>query len=387
MGKYNFDEVVERRGTGCYKWEGPKDEIPMWIADMDFAAPPAIVNALTYCVNRRNYGYFDIPEGWADSYVNWWERRHHFKMDAGKLIFTTGVVPAISTAVRKLTYPAEKVLVQTPCYNIFFNSIVNNGRYVVENQLKYNGLTYDVDWELLETQLSDPQVSLMILCNPHNPVGQIWDKETLARIGELCDKYSVTVFSDEIHCDLTAPGTEYVPFASVSETCARISVIGIAPTKTFSIPGIQTAAVYVEDKTLRHKMWRALNTDEVAEPNAFACAATIAAFNECEDWLEEAREYIWANKEYLVSELAKHCPQIKVYSEPATYLMWLDCSAITDNVSAFCGYLRKEHKLRLADGKAYGLGGENFIRWNVAAPRSILKEAIYRFLDGVEEYK
>lgn len=386
MRKYNFDEIVERRGTGCYKWEGPKDEIPMWIADMDFAVAPPIEAALTHCVNRRNFGYFDIPEEWSKAYVSWWERRHNFKMDEKKLIFTTGIVPAISTAVRKLTYPAEKVLVQTPCYNIFFNSIVNNGRYVVENKLKYNGLTYEIDWDLFEEQLSDPQVTMMILCNPHNPIGQIWDKETLARIGELCDKHHVIVFSDEIHCDLTAPGTEYVPFASASETCAKISVIGIAPTKAFSIPGIQTAAVYAEDELLHHKIWRGLNTDEVAEPNAFACAAAIAAFNESEDWLDEARDYIWANKEYLVTELAKHCPQVKVYSEPATYLMWLDCSEITEDTSAFCEYLRSEHLLRLAAGEAYGLGGKGFIRWNVAAPRAILKEAIYRFLDGVDEY-
>ena len=166
--------------------------------------------------------------------------------------------------------PAENVLVQTPTYNIFFNSIYNNGRNIVENKLLYDGERYRVDWGKLEEQLSDPQTTLMILCNPHNPIGKIWDKETLTRVGELCSKYDVTVLSDEIHCDLTAPGREYVPFASVNETCRNISVTCIAPTKTFNLAGLQTAAVYAENRVLHHKMWRRLNTDEVAEPNAFA---------------------------------------------------------------------------------------------------------------------
>ncbi len=386
MGKYNFDELVERRGSGCSKWSGPQDEIPMWIADMDFAAAPAIQAALQKCVDRRVFGYFDLPDEWADAYVNWWDRRHHFKMNRERLIFTTGIVPAISSAVRKLTYPAEKVLVQTPCYNIFFNSIYNNGRYIVENKLKYDGNDYTIDWELFEEQLADPQVTMMILCNPHNPVGRIWDRQTLARIGELCKQHHVIVFSDEIHCDLTAPGQEYIPFASVSDTCREISVTGIAPTKCFNIAGINTAAVYAENELLHHKMWRALNTDEVAEPNAFAVAATLAAFNESEDWLEELRAYIWDNKAWLTEKIKAECPQIRMHSEPATYLMWLDCSAFTKDTKSFCKFLRSEYKLRLAAGEAYGLGGAGFIRWNLAAPRERLEEAAERFIRAVRNY-
>ena len=211
------------------------------------------------------FGYSIIPSEWADSYVSWWKKRHNFTIDRDSLIFCTGVVPAISSLVRKLTTPAEKVLIQTPCYNIFFNSIINNGRFVLESPLDFDGENYKINFDRLEKDLSDPQVSLMILCNPQNPTGNIWKKEELARIGDLCKKYGVSVISDEIHCDITEPGFNYTPFASVSETCAQISVSCIAPTKCFNIAGINSAAVVVPNPYLRHKVWRALNTDEIAE--------------------------------------------------------------------------------------------------------------------------
>ena len=217
--KYNFDKIPNRRGTNSLKWDVDRKELPMWVADMDFETVPEVQEALVQRVAHGVYGYSVIPDEWADSYVNWWEKRHHFRMDPKKLIFTTGVIPALSSAVRKLTTPAENVLIQTPVYNNFFNSIRNNGRNVVENELLYDGKEYRVDWEKLEQQLADPQTTLMILCNPQNPAGNIWDCETLARIGALCKQYDVIVVSDEIHCDLTKPGTEYIPFASVDDTC------------------------------------------------------------------------------------------------------------------------------------------------------------------------
>ena len=205
--KYNFDKIPNRRGTNSLKWDVDRKELPMWVADMDFETVPEVQEALVQRVAHGVYGYSVIPDEWADSYVNWWEKRHHFRMDPKKLIFTTGVIPALSSAVRKLTTPAENVLIQTPVYNNFFNSIRNNGRNVVENELLYDGKEYRIDWEKLEQQLADPQTTLMILCNPQNPAGNIWDRETLARIGALCKQYDVIVVSDEIHCDLTKPGT------------------------------------------------------------------------------------------------------------------------------------------------------------------------------------
>lgn len=207
--KYNFDKIINRRETGSLKWDVSKNELPMWVADMDFETLPEIQEALVERVAHGVYGYSVIPDEWSQSYVDWWDKRHHFHMNPEKLIFTTGVIPALSSAVRKFTTPGENVLVQTPVYNHFFYVIRNNGRNIVENQLLYDGENYSIDWEKLEQQLSNPQTTMMILCNPHNPIGKIWDKETLAGIGRLCKKYDVVVVSDEIHCDLTAPGKDF----------------------------------------------------------------------------------------------------------------------------------------------------------------------------------
>lgn len=380
---YNFNKVPNRRETGSLKWDVKKHELPMWVADMDFETAPQIQEALVQRVAHGVFGYSILPEEWADSYVRWWERRHNFVMDPQKLIFTTGVVPAISSAVRKLTTPAENVLVQTPGYNIFFNSIRNNGRNIVENHLLYENDEYRMDWDALEQQLSDPQTSLMILCNPHNPIGKIWDKETLARIGELCSIYGVTVLSDEIHCDLTAPGKDYVPFSTVDKTCRNISVTCVAPTKAFNLAGIQTAAVYAENPILHHKMWRQLNTDEVAEPNVFAACAAVAAFTQGEEWLDELRTYIWENKAYVTSVIEEKIPQVHVVESDATYLLWLDCTSLTDDSDALCGFIREKTGLYLASGKEYGTNGNGFLRMNVATSRLLVEDGTQRLLEGI----
>ena len=267
---YDFDRMTDRRGSYSLKWDAALHELPMWVADMDFETAPEITEALKRRAERGIFGYTIVPDEWRTAITGWWERRHGFAMEKDWLMFCTGVVPSISSAVRKLTTAGENVLVQTPVYNIFFHSIRNNGRNVVENRLLYENESYRIDWRDLETKLKDPQTTMMILCNPHNPTGTIWTREELGRIGELCAANHVTVISDEIHCDLTEPGYQYIPFASVSKECAGNSVTCIAPTKAFNLAGLQTAAVVVPDETLRHKMDRALNTDEVAEPNAFA---------------------------------------------------------------------------------------------------------------------
>lgn len=380
--KYNFDKIPDRRETGSLKWNGRKNELPMWVADMDFETEPRIRETLAERVAHGVYGYSTIPKEWKQSYTEWWDRRHGWVMDPDKLIFSTGVIPAISSAVRRLTAPAENVLIQTPVYNIFFNCIYNNGRNIVENRLLYQDGAYRMDWEKLERQLSDPQTTLMILCNPHNPVGKIWDRETLARVGELCSTYGVTVLSDEIHCDLTSPGKDYLPFAAVNETCREISITCIAPTKTFNLAGIQTAAVYADDPFLHHKMWRQLNTDEVAEPNVFAVPAAIAAFTYGEEWLDQLREYIEANKQYVTEFLAKKVPQIHPVSSDATYLMWLDCRKLTPDSDKLCAFIRSHSGLWLTSGKEYGSNGEGFLRLNVATSRALVEDGMQRLCES-----
>ena len=383
---YDFDKLVDRRNTHSLKWDVKENELPMWVADMDFQTAPEIREAIQKRAAHGVFGYSIVPEEWYQAYVGWWEHRHGFSMEKDWLIFCTGVVPAISSMVRKLTTVGENVLIQTPVYNIFFNSIVNNGRNVAESPLQYDGNSYRMDFEDLEQKLSDPQTTLMILCNPHNPVGRIWSREELGQVGELCRKYHVTVISDEIHCDLTAPGQEYVPFASVSESCRNNSITCIAPTKAFNLAGLQTAAVIVPDPVLRHKVWRGLNTDEAAEPNSFAVEAAVAAFTEGEAWLDALREYIQENKNYAVDYLKKEALQIRPVSSQATYLMWLDCRNMQGCAAEFTQYLREHTGLYLSEGRQYGESGSSFVRMNVACSRSRLEDGLKHLAEGLALY-
>ncbi len=392
---FDFDTVIDRRNTNSLKWDVGEKELPMWVADMDFQTAPAIREAVARRAAHGIYGYSVIPDAWYTAYTGWWENRHGLRMEKDWLIFCTGVVPAISSIVRKLTTPAEKVLLQTPVYNIFFNCVENNGRQVIENRLPFDGKEYRMDLADLEEKLADPQTTLMLLCNPQNPVGKIWDRDTLAKIGELCKKHHVTVVSDEIHCDLTDPGCAYVPFASVSDTCREISITCMAPTKAFNIAGLQTAAVAVPDPVLRHKVWRGLNTDEVAEPNAFAIDAAVAAFTEGGPWLDELRAYIYENKKLVTEYVRKHIPQLLVVPSQATYLLWLQCRRDDLRKRQVAGAvgelplnpakdLRERTGLFLSEGGVYGGGSQNFLRMNIACPRKVLEEGLERLKAGME---
>ncbi len=385
--KYNFDRLTDRRGTGSLKWDVPERELPMWVADMDFETAPEIREALEKRVEHGIFGYCVVTGEWYDAYADWWSSRHHFAMEKDWLIFCTGVVPAISSTVRKLTTVGENVLVQTPVYNIFFNSIRNNGRNILESPLVYENGVYSIDFEDLEEKLANPQTTLMLLCNPHNPVGKIWDRETLARIGELCARHHVLVLSDEIHCDLTDPGYEYVPFASVSEICRDNSITCFAPTKAFNLAGLQTAAVMAPNPVIRHKLNRGLNTDEVAEPNAFAVEAAVAAFGKGGEWLEELREYLFENKQCVRRFLEAELPEIKVVPSCATYLLWLDCSAVAEDAGELAAFIRQDSGLYLTEGEEYGACGKAFIRLNAACPRQRLQEGLKRLKDSMTNYR
>ncbi len=384
--KYDFDTMTDRRGMGSLKWDVPERELPMWVADMDFETAPEIIEALKNRVEHAIFGYSVVTEDWYEAYRSWWSRRHHLEMEKEWLIFCTGIVPAISSAVRKLTTVGENVLVQTPVYNIFFNSIRNNGRNILESPLVYRDGEYSVDFGDLEEKLANPQTTLMLLCNPHNPVGKIWDRETLFRIGELCTKHHVLVLSDEIHCDLTDPGYEYVPFASVSQVCRDNSITCLAPTKTFNIAGLQTAAVMVPNPVIRYKLDRGLNTDEVAEPNAFAVGAAVAAFQKGEAWLEELREYLSENKRCVREFAERNLSGIKVVPSRATYLLWLDCSGITEDAGELTAFIRRDSGLYLTEGEEYGACGKAFIRLNPACPRERLLDGMRRLEESVRRF-
>ena len=373
-----FDLLPDRRDTGSVKWDVKENELPMWVADMDYKAAPAIIKALKSRVDSGFFGYFDLPDEWYEAYISFLKERHGIAVPKKALVFVTGIVPAISSAVRKLTTPGENVVIMTPVYNIFFNSILNNGRNVIEVPLLHNGSDWDVDWKAFEKAVKDRQTTLFILCDPHNPTGRIWTKDELNKIGELCKKHNVKVVSDEIHCDVITPGKEYVPFASVSDVCREISVSCVSPTKAFNIAGIQTAAVYSFNEDLRHKMWRQINTDECGEPNAFAVNAAVAALRDSRGWLEEMNGYVYQNKLFAKEFIENNVPRIKYDVADATYLAWMDISEVEKNSERFCKKLRKETGLFITPGSVYGKGGEGFVRVNLATSRANVEDGLCR---------
>lgn len=383
---YDFSREIDRRNTSSLKWDVQDHELPMWVADMDFETCPDIIEALHKRVDHGVFGYNIVPSEYYCSIQSWWKKYHHFEMEIEWMMFCTGVVPAISSIVRKMTTVGENILIQSPVYNIFYNSILNNGRHIISSHLIYDGKEYQIDFEDLEAKLALPQTTMMILCNPHNPIGKIWDKETLKRIGELCYKYHVLVISDEIHCDITAPGKEYVPFASVSKVNQEISMTCIAPTKAFNLAGLQTACIVVPNENLRHKVNRGINTDEVAEPNSFAVIATVAAFQKGREWLEELRKYIQKNKHEAMTYIQKYIPELYVVPSEATYLLWVDCSKICQNSVELVEFIRNETGLYVSDGLEYGENGKQFIRINIACPLSRVYDGLNRLRLGIEKF-
>jgi cystathionine beta-lyase len=302
------------------------------------------------------------------------------------LCFCTGVIPAITSSVKRVTNVGDNVVLFTPVYDIFFHSVENTGRHVLESALVYSGGAYQIDFADLENKLSLPTTTMLILCNPHNPVGRVWDKATLARIGTLCEKYGVTVLSDEIHCDLTEPETEYIPYASVSEVNKNHSITCMAASKAFNLAGLQSAAVCVPNEVLRNKVVRGLNSDEVAEPNAFAIEATVAAFTKGESWLNALNSYLSENRKLVKKFVERELPQLKLLEQNATYLLWLDCTQITKDTKAMCDFIRKETGLFITAGGQYRGNGKGFIRLNVACPKARLKDGLNRLSLGVHKY-
>ena len=376
--KYDFDKLTERRGTGSVKWEVAGGELPMWVADMDFETAPPVKAAIIKRAEHGIFGYSDVPDAYFEAVRDFWERRHGCRFETEWMVYSSGIVAAISSAVRKLTTPNENVVVTAPVYNIFYNSIINNGRRVLSSDLVYENGAYRVDFCDLEAKLSDPETSLMILCNPHNPVGRIWSREELCKIGDICKRNGVTVISDEIHCEIVEPGRGYTPFAAASEVCADISVSCFSPSKTFNIAGLQSACLVAKNPVLRHKIWRAVNTDEVGEPNAFAIAASIAAYTECDAWCDSLCEYLFENRRIAEAFIESKLPMLGVTHAEATYLLWVDISKLSTDSAAFAAELRAKTGLYVSSGAAYGGNGNSFLRINLATQRERVLDALSR---------
>lgn len=385
--KYDFDKVTPRRDTNSYKWDSTDDKevLPMWVADMDFPTAPCIINALKKRVEHGIFGYTRVPEEYYDAVISWFSRRHHWKPRREWFIYTSGVVPALSAVIKALTNVGDKVLTLTPVYNCFFSSIRNNGCELDSCALRYENNTFSIDYEDLERRAADPKTTLMLLCNPHNPSGRVWTREELRRIGDICIKNNVVVVADEIHCELVHPGFTYTPFASVSEEFQKHSVTCVAPSKAFNIAGLQIANIIVENDKWRQRIDKAININEVCDVNPFGVIATIAAYNEGEEWLNQLLQYIHGNYLFFKDYCEEHLPQLPVAPLEGTYLAWMDCRSLGIPSEELEEELMKEAKLWLNAGSMYGKEGEGFMRWNLACPRQLVKEGLERFSQFVDK--
>ena len=385
--KYDFDKVTPRCGTNSYKWDSTDDKevLPMWVADMDFQTAPCIINALKKRVEHGIFGYTRVPEEYYDAVISWFSRRHHWKPRREWFIYTSGVVPALSAVIKALTNVGDKVLTLTPVYNCFFSSIRNNGCELDSCALRYEDNTFSIDYEDLERRAADPKTTLMLLCNPHNPSGRVWTREELRRIGDICIRNNVVVVADEIHCELVHPGFTYTPFASVSEEFQKHSVTCISPSKAFNIAGLQIANIIVENDEWRQRIDKAININEVCDVNPFGVIATIAAYNEGEEWLNQLLQYIHGNYLFFKDYCEEHLPQLPVAPLEGTYLAWMDCRSLGIPSEELEEELMKEAKLWLNAGSMYGKEGEGFMRWNLACPRQLVKEGLERFSQFVNK--
>lgn len=385
-----YPEAVDRRHTNSVKWDVKDGELPMTIADMDFKTSPAIIEAMKDKLTLGAFGYEDIPAEYFNAVADWYEKQHHFRPQTDWMIFTTGVVPAISSAVRRLTSLGDNVLVQAPVYNIFYNSIVNSGRHVVSSDLVYDveQHSYSIDWEDLESKLADPLTNLMILCNPHNPVGIIWTCDQLIRLATLCRKYHVKIFSDEIHGDFTFNEQGYVPMFSLPEELIQDLEVAVSPSKTFNVAALHAATVIVPNANLRAQVSRGLNSEELAEPNLMAIPGTIAAYEKGSEWLTAVLDAIQDNRkvvsDFINDQLAD---VITVVPGQATYLIWLDVRKLTDDSDALAKFIQEKTGLILSAGNIYGGDGHNFLRMNVACPTKTVLSGLDRLARGIAEWQ
>ena len=389
--EYDFSRPTDRRGTDSYKWDSAPeaDIIPLWVADMDFETFPGITEALQRRVAHGIFGYTRVPEAYYEAVCRWFDKRHGWHINREHIIYTSGVVPAVSAVIKALTLPGDQVIVQGPVYNCFFSSIRNNGCEMVSNSLIYNKeeLRYEIDFDDLERKLKHERARLMLLCNPHNPGGRVWTRDELTRVAELCRKYGVRVVSDEIHCELTLYDNEYVPFGSLPDELSRGSITCCSPSKAFNTAGLQIANIVCRDAEVRNRIDRAININEVCDVNPFGVIALQAAYSdEGYEWLTQLRKYISANYDLLLERFARELPKCKVMRMEGTYLAWIDCSELHISSDEIEEMLMHENKVWVNAGSMYGAEGAAFIRINMACTSELLNEGITRIVNGLGAY-
>lgn len=384
MTTYNFDREIDRKNTNSLKYDfavergRDADVLPLWVADMDFQAPKPVLDALQNAVSHGIFGYSEVKGEYFDALYRWFDSRFDWQPKSEWLVKTPGVVFALAMAVRALTKEGDSVLIQPPVYYPFFEVIRDNNRKIVESPLLLADGHYEIDFDDLEEKIASQNVKLFLLCSPHNPVGRVWTKEELQKLGELCDRYHVFVVADEIHCELVYEGHDYTPFASLSKRFRQNSVTCVSPSKAFNLAGLQIANIIAADEGVRRRIDRAININEVCDVNPFGVIATIAAYNEGGAWLDALRKYLWENYEYLCRFFEQRLPQYPVLPLEGTYLVWIDCRASSIGSDATTLRLQEEQKLMVNSGTLYGPGGEGFIRLNIACPRTLLADGLER---------
>ena len=373
--KYDFDEIIERRGTGCVKWdESEEGVIPLWVADMDFAVAPAIQEAVRQRAQHPIYAYTLVGNEYYDAIISWFQRRHGWTIAREHILYTTGVVPAISCTLQALAMAGEKVVILSPDYNCFFSSIRNSGCEVSECVLQFsrNNNRFEIDWDDFEERCADEKATIFLLCNPHNPTGRVWHRDELQLMSDICRRHHVTIVSDEIHCELIMPGNTFVPMATVDDD----AIILNSSSKSFNTAGLQIANIICTDSEKRRRIERAININEVCDVNPFAPLALIAAYNDSEAWVDELNQYLWGNYTALCDFVTQHIPSWTVMPLEGTYLVWVKIKDCND-IATYSKDILEKAKVWVNPGTMYGpQSGEGYLRINIACPRSLLLEAL-----------
>ena len=378
--KHDFDELIDRRGTECKKWDTYADDvIPMWIADTDFKCPQPVIDVMVKRAQHGIYGYPINCKNFEQSIVNWQKKRFGWDVDIDWVEYTPAVVPAIVYAMRAFTSPGDNVVIQMPAYHPFHDIIPHNGRHILGNQLirKADG-SYEIDYENLEELLSKKRTTMFLLCSPHNPVGKCFSREELERMSKLCLKHNVFVVSDEIHSDIVYKGSKHIPFGSISQEAADHCVVCVNPSKTFNIAGVRTGAVIIPNHHNHDLFYAPLEDNKAYGRTVFGTLPIEVSYNECDYYADQLLEYLAGNLAYLNKFVAERIPRIKVTPTQATYLIWLNCQALNMAPKELNQFFLEKAKVAMNEGSTFGPGGAGFMRMNIACPRSRLVEALHR---------
>ena len=387
---YNFDKIIDRKDSFSLKWSKEalkkffnsydEDLLPLWVADMDFECPKPVVDAVRKEAEGGIYGYnWHITPTYLDAVTRWMNRSHQWEIDSKWIVYSPGIVPAINILVQTFSNIGDKIIIQPPVYYPFFSAVIDNGRQLLLNQLHYENQKYSIDFEDFEKKAKDPLTKIFILCSPHNPVGRVWKKDELKKLGEICLENDILLIADEIHHDLILPGYKHTLFSTISEEFEQKSIICTAPSKTFNLAGLQVSNIIIPNEKIRESFIRTIvNKNGISIPNSFGIVAMIAAYNEGEEWLDQVLNYINSNFQYLRDFTKNELSDVKYIEPEGTYLAWLDFNSVGLNPEELNDRILHKAKVALDNGPIFGVGGDGFQRVNVACPKSILERCMKR---------